>query len=71
MEALEREQLQDKISSLQAQLQEAQKSLQLVGQPHAFLLEQLTASRAKADEVAKRCTLVIMMIITIKINHGK
>lgn len=42
----ERSALQDRVAALQGQLAEARGALDLVGQPHAFLLQQLSTARA-------------------------
>ena len=47
--------VQDDASLLRLCLQEARACLALVGQPHAFLIEQLSVTKARAGEAEARC----------------
>ena len=50
----EKERMQLEVTRLTKSLQECRSSLDAVGQPHSFLLAQLTAAKAKADEANKK-----------------
>jgi hypothetical protein len=49
----QKQQLEAQVDSLQRELNEARGALELVGQPHSFLLEQLAAAKAKAREAGE------------------
>lgn len=47
---VQKQHLEAQVASLQRELQDAKSALELVGQPHAFLLEQLAAAKGRARE---------------------
>jgi hypothetical protein len=62
----EKERLQLEVVRLLKALQECRASLDAVGQPHSFLLAQLSAAKAKADEVTKKLEAAESRVATLE-----